>query len=138
MKPNWKYIFVLLFVASLLSNAFFFLRSFPLQMGGGLYKTSPNKVFVAHMRSYVNINPLARNHGIVNGDLKIRKFPDLMGDVLLTLTVTPPGIHDELGYRIKDSISWSSDSATATFDLPHALVTITPKMTRMDDGEPRE
>ena len=76
---------------------------------------------------------------VVGGDLEIRRFHGRMGDdIVVALTVTPPGIDNEMGYRVLDDpISWSPDSATATFDLPHAVVTLTLKIPPTNNREPR-
>jgi len=125
MKLTRNTIFILLFVASILLNGYYFLRSFPIRTGGGSYKPAPNNAFVAHAQSYVNKNQLAENYKVVEGELEIRSAA---GDKIIWVAVTPPGIDNEMGYRmLDDPISWSTDSATASFDLPHAVISITPK-----------
>ena len=129
-----KLVLKLVLVASLLLNGFYLLRSIPIRTGGGTYKTSPDATLVAHAQSYVNANPLAKNNDVVSGDLEIHVFHNQTGrEMLISLAVRPPGVDSEMGYRqLDDPISWSSDSRTATFTLPHAVVSVTPIWTVSD------
>lgn len=107
----------ILLAGSVLLNLFLFLRHLDISSGGGRHKQSPNGAWIAMANSRSNSNPLASDRRI-SGQLTIRR-ESLCNPPLVSITVCPENVRDEMEYRnLDDLIKWSDDSSNVVFRTP--------------------